>query len=93
MSSLKLNNAGIVAVLNSGKVRAAVDSRARAVASGVGTVMAHDGPVPVEVDSYTSDRPVAGVTLAHPGGIGLEAEYGYLTDAAIGAGLELGRKR
>ncbi|WP_067201086.1 hypothetical protein [Microbacterium sp. XT11] len=91
-SKVRINSAGIRAVLNSGKVRSAVNARAQAMASAIGSPMAHDGPVDVVVDSYTSDRPVAGVTLAHAAGIGLEAKYGYLTEAAASAGLELGRK-
>lgn len=51
--------------------------------------VAHDGPVSVTTDQYTSDRAVAGVTLAHPAGIALEAKYGHLTEAARRSGLDV----
>ena len=49
--------------------------------------LAADAGVPAEGSGF------AGVTLAHPGGVGLEAEHGYLTNAAVAAGLDLGRRK
>jgi hypothetical protein len=88
---ITLSSAGMLAALNQPGIRDAVTSAAEGVANSLGGVMAHDGPVEVVVDEYQSDRPVAGVTLAHPGGIALEATYGYLTEGAAAAGLQIGR--
>ncbi|WWV91843.1 neck protein [Microbacterium phage phiMiGM15] len=87
---VKLNSAGMLAALNQPGVRKAVTSAANSAASSIQGIQAHDGPVDVIVDEYQSDRPVAGITLAHAGGIGLQAEYGFLTEAAASAGLEVG---
>ncbi|QDF14184.1 hypothetical protein SEA_GARDENSTATE_10 [Microbacterium phage GardenState] len=91
-AKVKINGAGIRRILLSGKVRSAVASRADAMAGHLSGIQSHEGPVPIERDSYTSDRAVEGVTLAHASGIGLQAEYGYLHEAAAAAGLEVGKK-
>jgi hypothetical protein len=75
-------------VLSSGKVAAAIDSVAASVASRIGAI-AHDGPIEVRVGSYKTDRAAAGVTLAHPAGLAVEAKYGHLAEAAGAAGLEV----
>ncbi|GEB46940.1 hypothetical protein MTE01_28850 [Microbacterium testaceum] len=89
---VKLDSAGMLAMLNSAGVRKAVTASANSAAASLVGIEAHDGPVEVIVDEYQTDRPVAGITLAHAGGIGLEGEYGYLTEAATGAGLQVGRR-
>ncbi|AWY05698.1 hypothetical protein SEA_GRETCHEN_10 [Microbacterium phage Gretchen] len=94
-SKIKLNSPGIrAAALNSAAVRREVAAFADTMAGRLeGRVIAHDGPAPIKRDSYTTDRVGEGVTIAHPGGIGLEAEHGYLTAAARSVGLSIGRKK
>lgn len=84
---LKLDSAGIVAVLNSGEVAAAVGELAEAIAWEVtGEVDAIDGVV---VDRYTTDRAAASVTIKDPRAKLWEARDGVLTRAAAGQGLEV----
>ncbi|WP_336628440.1 MULTISPECIES: hypothetical protein [unclassified Microbacterium] len=53
-----------------------------------GRVKAHDGIAPITRDQHMShDRQQEGVTIAHPGGVGLEAAHGYLRKAARDVGL------
>lgn len=63
------------------QVAANAESQHRAVSSGQ--------VLPVKVDTYTTDRAAASVTLAHPAGLAMQAKYGVLTKAAAGAGLEV----
>ena len=86
---VKLSSVGMRAMLNSPGVQTAVDNAAQAVADNVPPIQAHDREVDVITDAFVTDRPVAGVTLAHAGGIGLEAKYGYLSKAAASAGLQV----
>jgi hypothetical protein len=84
---LKLDSAGIVAVLNSGEVAAAVAGLAEGIASQVrGQVDAIDGVV---VDRYTTDLAAASVTIKDPRAKLWEARDGVLTRAAAGQGLEV----
>lgn len=94
-AKIKLSSPGIrAAALNSREVRSEVAAFADTMASRLsGSVIAHDGPAPITRDAYTSDRVVEGVTIAHAGGIGLEAEHGYLAAAARSVGLSVGRKK
>lgn len=91
---LRLDRAGIAAVLRSAPVESAVSDLAEGVASRIHET-AHDGPVPVETRSRVasggriSARPAVDVILAHPGGLAIEAKYGALTKAASAAGLEV----
>lgn len=93
--TVKLDHAGIAAILASSKVAAQVHGLAETIASGA-EVDAHDGPVEVLVEDYraklkrdTTTRAASAVTLAHPAGLGLEARYGTLTRAARAAGVEV----
>lgn len=91
------NHAGAVEILNSAGVRAVIDSAAEQVADAArgagGTVGAVEGggevEMPVAVESQTTDRARAVVSLAHPAGLAYEAKYGALTKAAASAGLEV----
>lgn len=87
-ANIKLDSGGMRAMLSSGPVAAAINSLAQSVASSI-DVEAHDGPVPVRVGQYTTDRAAASVSLAHPAGLPLEAKYGVLAKAAGAAGLEV----
>ena len=86
---LRLDSAGIAEMLRSADVALAISEAAEGVAGSVHEV-AHGGEVvPVRVDEYTTDRAAAGVTMAHPAGLGIEAKRGSLSRAAEANGLEV----
>lgn len=96
---VKLNHAGLAAILQSGEMRALVDEAAAKVVSaaqGQGVqVNGHHGEkvdLPVTVTAGTSDRARSTVALAHPAGEAVQAKYGTLTKAAAAAGLEVRAK-
>lgn len=91
-NEVRLNHAGVAAILKSAAAHAAVDKLAEQVADNArsqGRKVASGEDLPVEVTSYTTDRASASVTLAHPAGIAMQAKYGVLTRAAAEAGLEV----
>lgn len=51
-----------------------------------------EGVQTVWVDTYTTDRGAAAVTIAVRGGDDAEVKYGILSDAALSAGLEYRQK-
>lgn len=87
-TEVELDHAGISEVLKSGPMAAAVSSVAESVAAGV-DVDAEDGVV---VDTYTTDRAAASVTIRDAQGALWQARDGVLTRAAAGAGLEVNAK-
>ena len=48
-----------------------------------------DVSLPIEVDSYFTDRARSSVTIKHPSGLAAQAKNGVLTRAASQAGLEV----
>lgn len=88
---LKLDRAGMAAMLKSPPVAAEVKVLASEVAGRV-SFTSHDGPVPVKTSSYTTDRAAASVTIEHASGMGAEAKYGTLSKAAASVGLQVRRK-
>lgn len=85
-----LDGAGIRALLKSQEFADAVNAAATTIAAQVEaqpTVVRHD--VPVKVDEYTTDRRAAGVTIAHPAGLAMQAKHGAFTRAAAAAGYEV----
>lgn len=91
-TKLRLDSPGILEVLQSAEVAAAVTSTAESVASNISETVRSGQPLPVRVDSYVTDRAASGVTLAHAAGKGKEAKYGTLSKAAAAAGLEVRSK-
>lgn len=95
MSEIRLNSAGIAAILASPEVAAMTGSAASAVASSIHETARGGEEVPVLVRSRTavgsrlSERTAYDVTLAHPAGLGIQATRGTLTRAAAEAGLEV----
>lgn len=85
-SDFELDSAGIVAVLNSGEVAAAVEGLAQTVARNVRSRV---GDAEVVTDSYRTDRAAASVTIKDPRGKGWEVRHGVLTGAAANVGLEV----
>lgn len=89
-SRVKLDRAGLIAVLKSSEVANVVEGMAERVADNIDGTQAHDGPVEVGVmPSERGDRAGALVTIMHPAGIGLEAKHGVMTRAASAAGLRV----
>jgi hypothetical protein len=89
---IKLNSAGIAAMLQSDEVSVAVTGLAESVMANVALPAPHNSRMDVEVDSYTTDRAASAVTIAHAGGLGVEAKYGVLGRAAAAAGLQVRRR-
>lgn len=96
-NNVKLNHAGVAALLKSSEMDALVNDAAEKVAANVRS-QGHDvgaftgsGEIalPVRVSSTTTDRAHASVTLAHPAGIAVQAKHGALTRAAADAGLDV----
>ena len=87
---IRLDHDGIGEVLRSAGVAAAIAAKAE----DVETIVADHSSVQrhrmdVIRSAYETDRAAEGVTIAHPGGLGVEAKYGVLADAARGVGLEV----
>lgn len=88
--SIRLDHAGIGAMLKSHAVAAAIAERAIAVRSAVaGHESVRRNKMRVRVRFYETDRAAAAVTIAHPGGLAVEAKYGALVKAAADADLEV----
>lgn len=66
----------------------ATNTAAQSVASKAAHTTRRGEVIPVKVKPYTTDRRAASVALAHPAGIGIEAKYGVLADAAGATGLD-----
>lgn len=95
LTGLRLDSGGVAAVLKSGAVASAVTAAADQVADqvrGQGRTVGNDDDLPVVVDTYTTDRAAASVTLAHPAGLAVQAKHGALTAAAAAVGLEVTEK-
>lgn len=93
--NVRLNRAGIAAILKSDEVRAIVNKAAEEVADNVRGqgLRVDDDPgeieLPVEVSTTTTDRAKANVVLAHPSGAAVQAKHGALTKAASAAGIKV----
>ena len=86
-NNVKLDHAGMAELLNSDKVAGLVKGLADRVASQVrGAVNARDGVV---VDTYTTDRAAASVTIRDPRARLWQARDGVLTSAVASVGLEV----
>ena len=89
-SDIRLDSAGILAVLNSSEVAAAVHGLAEQVAGSVrAQVDAENGVV---VDDYSTDRAASSVTIRDARGKLWEVRNGVLTRAAAAVGLEVTRR-
>lgn len=87
-SDLKLDHAGIAAILLSDDIRVAVHEvavEAAAKASADANMIRNDMQDSVEVADYTTDRAASSITITHPGGLGIEAKHGVLSKAVGGA--------
>jgi hypothetical protein len=93
VATIKLDRAAMARLMASSAVGKAVTGAADSVASHMGHIEAHDGPVTVEVTPYSTQLRGAGVDIKHPAAVALEAKHGYLKKAARAAGLTIGRKK
>lgn len=96
--TIRLNSAGIEAILKSPAMAAAVKAEAEKIAQNVrdqkvtvGDVDGgkHEIDLPVTVKMVTTDRAHAIVALAHPAGEAVQAKHGSLTKAASQAGHDV----
>lgn len=74
-------------------VRSAISSVAEAVGSAARQnpgVSKHSAEIKVE--DYTTDRAASAVLIKHPIGMGIQAKYGALTQAAASQGLQVRSK-
>ena len=79
---------GIAKILRSGAMAGAMAEAANAVAAE----LAGAGVETVWVDTYTTDRRAASVTIPDYKAEGMEAKYGTLSEAALAVGLEVTKK-
>lgn len=97
---VKLDHAGIGALLKSTEMHRLVQDVAEEIAGNVraqgirvgGTDGAGEIDLPVEVGVTTTDRAHASVLLAHPAGVAVQAKHGALTKGASDAGLSVRRR-
>lgn len=89
MGAFKINRSGVSAILKRAETARIVKSAAdRTAAESQART-----EFPVEVDTYTTDRAAASVTIAHPAGAAEQAKNGTLTRGASSAGLDVGGAR
>jgi hypothetical protein len=77
-------------MLKQSEVRSAISDVAQAVANTARSnegVAKHDAEIKVE--DYTTDRAASAVLIKHPIGMGIQAKYGALTQAAASQGLQV----
>lgn len=98
---VKLNHREIAKRLKDDDIRAAVRDAAERVKDAVeaqGITVgdrdggAHEYPLPVEINSQTTDRAREVVVIPHAAGLAVQAKHGVLTKAASAAGLEVKSK-
>lgn len=82
--------AAIGKLLRGAPMQGLMAEAAHAVAGVAGS---GEGVERVWVETYTTDRGAAAVTIAVRGGDDAEVKYGILSDAALSVGLEYAEKR
>ncbi len=86
---LHLDYGAVGELLRSPGMQGLMAQAAHAVA---GIALGGEGVQQVWVDTYTTDRGAASVTIAVRGGDDAELKYGILSDAALQVGLEYAQK-
>jgi len=87
---VRLNKLGMRQMLTSGEVAQTISEIAEAVGNAARSnpgVAKHEAEIKVE--TYTTDRAAAAVLIKHPIGMGIQAKYGALTQAAAARGLQV----
>lgn len=90
MAIVRLDRVGMSLMLKQREVRNEISALAQAVGSAARMnegVTKHDAEIKVE--DYTTDRAASAVLIKHPIGIGIQAKYGALTQAAASQGLQV----
>jgi hypothetical protein len=90
MAVVRLDRVGMAMMLKQSEVRNEITSIAEAVGSAARSnegVSKHDAEIKVE--HYTTDRAASAVLIKHPIGMGIQAKYGALTQAASSQGLQV----
>lgn len=97
-NNIRLDRAGVAALLKSAAMHAAVQEATEAVAANVRAQDikvgdkdggAHEYDLPVSAKVVTTDRAHGTVALAHPAGDAVQAKHGALSKAAAAAGLQV----
>lgn len=92
--TVRLDRMGMGVMLKSQPVQLAISSKASQVEASVQQsepITRHQAEVVAE--NYITDRAAAAVIIKHPAGLGFQAKYGSLTQAAAAAGLQVRSKR
>lgn len=95
-SRVKLNHAGIAAILKSGPMAAAVQAATEQVANEARARVPMVEGIPgdiapaIETQMVTTDRAHGIVAIAHPSGLAVEAKHGLLSGSAGGSGMTVG---
>ena len=95
--NVKLDHAGLAAMLKSTEMHQMVQDAAEKIAQQVEEQNIRVGAfrgsgdidLPVKVEVTTTDRAHAQVVLAHPAGAAVQAKHGALTRAASAEGLQV----
>ena len=85
---VRLDRVGMSIMLKQSEVRSEVTAVAEAVGNSARSnegVTKHEAEIKVE--HYTTDRAASAVLIKHPIGMGIQAKYGALTQAASAQGL------
>lgn len=90
MAVVRLDRVGMSLMLKQSEVRNEITAIAESVganARGNEGVSKHSAEIKVE--HYTTDRAASAVLIKHPIGMGIQAKYGALTQAAASQGLQV----
>lgn len=90
MAVVRLDRVGMSMMLKQAEVRSEITSIAEAVGNAARSnegVVKHSAEIKVE--HYTTDRAASAVLIKHPIGVGIQAKYGALTQAAAAQGLQV----
>jgi hypothetical protein len=88
MGAFKRNSPGIAGILKGPDTEALV---ARALEKCAAAAQA-DTDLPIETETYTTDRAAGVIVIAHPAGMAEQAKHGTLTRAAASIGAEVREK-
>lgn len=85
MGAFVRDPAGLGRILKSTEMAAMVQDAAERIAADAEA----SSELPVEVNTYVTDRAAAAVTIVHPAGMAEQAKHGTLTRAAGSIGAEV----
>lgn len=85
MGAFQRDSAGLAKILKSPAVAAMVKRAADQAASAAEATT----DLPIEVETYETDRAAASVSISHPAGAATQAKHGTLTRAAAAIGVQV----